>query len=535
MNRIMIVDDEFLVRIGIKSMVDWEARGYEIVAEAVNGEDAIAKISTVHPHIILTDLVMEPGDGLSLIAHCREHYPDIPCVVLSNYNDFEKVKAAMKLGAKDYFFKLTADPEELLSMLDGISHELRNKKIPHHEAEALLTRNAGAIRNRVLRLLMEEEQVDEAELLQELRLAGSRCDFTLPYRLLLLRLADAPLPSQGENLLSVSLENLVAELLVDMPRAQTFRYEQSLCVVALNPDDTAEAGFAREMDALFIRMDAYVRRYLDLGLLGGLSGLHQGLPAFRQAIQDGRRALAHCYMQRANRLSRDTRPPAEATPPHWPENATVSGLQTALACARFDLARAELHTLFDALYAQPDAQVEAVREGLYQRYTMLKADGQSKGVSSDILADEKGLPLSQAILRGDRLETAERCFFAALESYEHTLNTGGYHRLKREIAEVVAHVQHSLTGDLSIATVAKLVHMSESYFSRLFKNEMGTGFVDYVNGIRIAKAKELLRTTDLRINEVAADVGIDNPNYFSILFKKQVGIPPGEFRSRNME
>ncbi len=82
MKRIMIVDDEFLVRMGIKSMLNWEETGYSIVCEAANGQDAIKKIQQYAPQIILTDLVMEPVSGLDLIQYCRGNYPDIKIVVL---------------------------------------------------------------------------------------------------------------------------------------------------------------------------------------------------------------------------------------------------------------------------------------------------------------------------------------------------------------------------------------------------------------------------------------------------------------------
>ena len=99
MKKVMIVDDEVLVRIGIKSMTSWEQYGYTIVADASDGEEALKKIRQYEPHIILTDLKMQPMDGFDLIAKCAADYPRIRFIVLSNYNDFENVRKAMKLGA----------------------------------------------------------------------------------------------------------------------------------------------------------------------------------------------------------------------------------------------------------------------------------------------------------------------------------------------------------------------------------------------------------------------------------------------------
>ena len=92
-------------------------------------------------------------------------------------------------------------------------------------------------------------------------------------------------------------------------------------------------------------------------------------------------------------------------------------------------------------------------------------------------------------------------------------------------------VEENLQKDLTIKEVAGQCHMSESYFSHLFKKETGVSFVDFVNQHKIRKAADLLQNTNLRINEVAAQIGIDNPNYFSVLFKKCKGEAPQEYRS----
>ncbi len=87
MKRIMVIDDEALIRMGIRAMVSWEQYGYEFVGDASNGMDALDKIPAYRPDIILTDLKMSPIDGFELIERCREKYPNIIFIILSNYND----------------------------------------------------------------------------------------------------------------------------------------------------------------------------------------------------------------------------------------------------------------------------------------------------------------------------------------------------------------------------------------------------------------------------------------------------------------
>ena len=152
MKKVMIVDDEVLVRIGIKSMTSWEQYGYTIVADASDGEEALKKIRQYEPHIILTDLKMQPMDGFDLIAKCAADYPRIRFIVLSNYNDFENVRKAMKLGAYDYIFKLTIHVDELLKIMDEASMDLDEEEMkPRSDTSEVVYKNLDAIKNNLVR------------------------------------------------------------------------------------------------------------------------------------------------------------------------------------------------------------------------------------------------------------------------------------------------------------------------------------------------------------------------------------------------
>ena len=141
MKKVMIVDDEVLVRLGIQSLIKWENYGYRIVCDASDGEEALQKIRQYQPDIVLTDLKMSPVDGFELISECREKYPHIQFIVLSSYNDFENVRSAMKMGAFDYVFKLTVKPEELLKIMDEATSSIdtQTEQLIQNAIDHLLT------------------------------------------------------------------------------------------------------------------------------------------------------------------------------------------------------------------------------------------------------------------------------------------------------------------------------------------------------------------------------------------------------------
>lgn len=107
MYRVMIVDDEQLIRITLKNMMDWQALDCAILALAKDGEEAWQIYQEAHPEIVITDLKMPKMDGIELIQRIKKDNPNTQIIALSNHSDFELVKEAMKAGAYDYLLKVT--------------------------------------------------------------------------------------------------------------------------------------------------------------------------------------------------------------------------------------------------------------------------------------------------------------------------------------------------------------------------------------------------------------------------------------------
>lgn len=116
--RVLIVDDEYLMRQGIKFMIKKETEKYEIVGEASNGKEALELIPELKPQIILCDIVMPVMDGLELIRTVSREFPEIRTVALSGYDNQEYMKEALDGGASEYFLKPMLNPARLLELLD---------------------------------------------------------------------------------------------------------------------------------------------------------------------------------------------------------------------------------------------------------------------------------------------------------------------------------------------------------------------------------------------------------------------------------
>ncbi|MEC0232427.1 response regulator, partial [Paenibacillus alba] len=134
---VLVVDDEPIIRLGLRTLVDWEANGFTYAGDAEDGLEACELLDALNIDIVITDLIMPRMDGLALIRTLKERNRPISAVVLSCMDDFTYVKEAMKLGAKDYMLKPTMEPESLLEILRVVKQDL---ELLHKERKELQSR-----------------------------------------------------------------------------------------------------------------------------------------------------------------------------------------------------------------------------------------------------------------------------------------------------------------------------------------------------------------------------------------------------------
>ena len=124
MLKILIADDEPLVRAGIKSVIPWQQHGFEVIGEAENGLEAYNKIISLKPDILITDIKMPQMDGIELLKKIKKDKIHIQSIILSCFDEFDMVREAMKYGAKDYILKLSIEPQKILDVLDEIKQNM---------------------------------------------------------------------------------------------------------------------------------------------------------------------------------------------------------------------------------------------------------------------------------------------------------------------------------------------------------------------------------------------------------------------------
>lgn len=532
MKRVMIVDDEVLVRLGIQSLIKWENHGYQIVCDASDGEEALQKIRQYQPDIVLTDLKMSPVDGFELISECREKYPHIQFIVLSSYNDFDNVRNAMKMGAFDYVFKLTVKPEELLKIMDEATFSGKGSDTVQ-ETSVLAERNMEVIKRGLFKRILNSETFLKKYLEELMRLPLS-VNFDHPFHILSITIDDFKVVrKKGDfmdlELLIFTMENILSELFNRHHRAEVFQYGEYDFAVAVNLEENQDhKAFFTAMEKEFGIFSSCARQYYGLEVSGALSRECTGIEGLKEAIAQNRGTLNMRFFSEPGKLHPYERSVKEEAV--LPAEFHSSVLERLAAEHDFFGMRKFLEDLFEFLKEKNRWEPEEIRYLLRKAYGTLAASFARSRADIDLFLDKNGINMEASINDYTYLEKIRQSVLELLEQYKKEYESNSGRILRKEVAEAKSFVRSHMKEELQVAEIAAMVNMSGSYFSHVFKKEEGISFLEYVYRVRMEHARYLLESSDLKVNEIADEVGIFNPNYFSTQFKKSVGQSPLEYR-----
>lgn len=525
MYRLLIVDDEEIVREGIEHTIAWRELGFEFAGSFENGADAAAAVEELRPAVVITDICMPFSDGLDLTQFIAEKHPQTKVILLSGFSEFSYAQRAVKLGAYDYVLKpITA--AELRELLVRLRRDLDAERRRERELQAL-EQELSARRASILRSLTEEiiagrppgttaKAADD-----ELREAGLSLPAE-PARIVVAALdvgEDAGPPAEPSD----RLRRLCSDLGVDS--FTDYRGRQVAVVSAETPEQAADDASAvssrlvrRAPEETGVPVSCGVGPELDAA---------EGFPAaYRAAV----RSLEYRFVAGGGRVLRYEELPAGAreepagkTASEWtPElRSRTAGLLEALeAC---DLKEAEER--LEAVLAQVATDFRSLSQARLQVYAVLVR-------LNDLITESGGTPIaadsltSLVTLEEVQKQLSATCRFAfELRLARRTTHAGA------KAEEAVGYIDHNYASTgLSLQSVCRELGVSPSYFSAIFKAHTGRTFVDYLTEIRIDHAKRLLSTTDLRAYEVAERVGFRDQHYFSAIFKKRTGRSPRAFR-----
>lgn len=520
--KLLIVDDEYLVRELLKRCVDWHALGIDIIGEASDAREGMEIVEQQVPDMIFTDIYMPFVDGIAFSKMVIERYPHIKIIVLTGHEEFEYAKRSIKVGIADFLLKPINDDvikKVVLNMKEKILKERHHNK-EHQELKKKLEENLPYLRERFLNGLIANmyplEDIEE-------RLQYYQLHFQEDY--IQIGIIDI-VPGSAHD---ISEENTLLLTMEGLQQIKKFfKKDQGVYVWLSQENHIIILSSKRQVDLLEQGelIKTMLLNKLKSYITVGISKAYQQVMQIRTAYQEAITALRYKVVVGKNEVihykdihfSNDTQPSFNTELVSTYTFNLKAGLTT------------ETHRCIDDFF-------RPLLDG-YGTLANLSIFGINVLTHTLNTVSELGIDIQEdyfdaytTIVTIDNLPDIQQYLKELTNHVIEQIHQLKHSKIRSTMEEVRAYMEtNSHCEDISLASVAKVFYMNPSYLSRTFKKEMGQSFIEYLTRIRMEKAICLIKTTNLKAYEIADQIGFVDPHYFSICFKKYTGMPVSKFK-----
>lgn len=539
--KVFLVEDEMVIRRGIKNSIDWEKEGYIFCGEASDGELAYPMIIKEKPDILITDIRMPFMDGLELCKLVKKELPNIKILILSGYDEFDYAKEAIRLGVTEYLLKPISSGK-LLEALNGVSESIRREK----EDKDLVRKYMEEMRENTEH---EKQKFFEQMIAGNLSMAdaletGKKYEMNLSagmYNLLLFRFTLGKENRKSGELLGeaeYAIEKLTERL------EYVFEFQRGVEGWAFLLMADNEEQMSERVKELSKDLEEIMKNYSTIAYFGGIGQPVARLRELEESFREAERALAARFTMELNRIisvedirmaqNVDTLDDIEIT-----SFGEIEKTRTMLEKFLNNGAEDEIDEFVDVYINElPEENLKSV---LMRQYIIMDAYivmmsfcEKIEGIEGEMQAQSEELKNSMKTIQTlEEIKNYIRMLLKKIIGVRDTISGRRYSDII-EIAKDQIRKTY-MSDEISLNTIAAEVGMSPSCFSSIFSKEMGKTFVEYLTEIRMDRAKELLMCSSMKTSEIGYEVGYKDPHYFSYIFKKTQNCTPKEFRARGKE
>lgn len=487
---VMIVEDEFLVRVGLSSMIDWEKYGFSIVADAPSGEKGLELYRQHKPYLILTDIRMSPMDGLEMMRRIREMDPGVKFIVISAYSEFEYAQQAIRHGVELYLNKSCFTAEDLEPVLKRLSTQYRQEHETPKEQDAmaedaLSTPPPTADGAALAEWFGVRDLLDKPKVVAVCR-TDRRAEQVVSRSVLIAVIRDT-FEKAGFSFCTFTREQFIVALIDDTDAGKVEKSLQRLC-------DTVGQYFTTEF---YVGVSARFTKpsYIQQALSDACKTCNDFL--FDKSVNlryFQREILDSSFDKQLSRICEEVQSRLYAAD----QNAVCNLIRSAIGSAT------NYRTLERTVFSLIISMERFDQNILVSR------------VFEDVMSDDID-EICRSLIRWAQNLCREKEAIPEKDSVD----------------EILEYIRNHIQEDITLVRMAEMYYFSPNYLGQLFRQKTGIYFNTYVANLRINRACELLINTDYSVGVIGKMVGIDDPHYFSRTFKARMGVSPNQYRSRH--
>lgn len=523
MYQIFVVEDELLIRQNIRNMIEHMTGPYSFCGEASDGEMALSMMQDLMPDILLTDIRMPFLDGFELIRHLKAMMPWLKIIIISGYGEFESAQKAISLGVDLYLLK-PVKSSDLVEAIDKVARQIEESKA---KTELPAGYDPDELHHVLHQHFMQQllfGGADTGLLLEKARSLG--LDAVHPLYQVILFLLDT------EDVRRTALPPKIAAILAGKS-TPLYYYNGSdrltLVLYAANLEALSEEAYR------IINIIRHELKDLGAAVTTVVGNITERISAIKDTYGTADAMLKKVHSVSAGQVI-DINDTAQITADIVSFSSTFGEVfQQKLLYAGAEDVPDLLHDYFHGPDSDPWGSM------LYRYYTLVDILKTAVHIVStaNSAADPKDIAARFSNTYDIFAASGHRASFEALavdilrEAVQMKQEHPGFLRHSHVISRAEEYVAKNFCDpNISLLSVARHIGMSSAHFSTVFSQTVGKTFISYLTSLRIEKAKELLAHTDQKLATIAMDIGYNEPNYFSHVFKKAEGITPKEYRSR---
>lgn len=531
MYKIIVVDDEIEVREGIKERVDWFALGLELVGDYEDGREALDSMDALRPDIVITDINMPYMDGLELTKRIVKEYPRTKVIILTGYDQFEYAQQAIKLRVYEYILKpvsarlLSETLQKVKMELDNEHDRMKNFNNMQTQFQETLPLMKEIFLNRLI-----NDELDPHMISQKLE----RFQIEMQWKYSAIIVVDPDdlneiqkrYPNKDMELLYFALRNICEELSVQRTNSHVFQNRNYSIVIICGHDEYGRLEEVLAEIAEAIRQA--VEYFLKFTISVGVGSIVEQLSQLHRSCHEALSALDYRYFLGGNQVISYLQMNGSVKKQQSDFRALGRKLIQEIKAAK----KAEVHDICEHLFdylKETNSTIDQCYLHVQQLLVTLFYALEEMGIPEESVFEEN--PFSLIYGYKTIIETKTWFYSLCMKIIEYM------NKKKNDYSGIlISNAEQFIKNNyqepkLSINIVCKHLLVSTSYFSTMFKKHTAQTFTEYLTSIRIEEAKELLIGTSYKTYEIAEQIGFNDPQYFSNVFKKVCGMSPTDYRA----
>ncbi|TYQ15159.1 UNVERIFIED_CONTAM: two-component system response regulator YesN [Acetivibrio alkalicellulosi] len=522
--RVMIVDDEEKERNLLKICINWNELGMEIVREASGGREALDCLEEVNPDIIITDIRMPFMDGLEFSKTVVEAYPYIKVMVLTAYEEFEYAKEGIKAGVADFLLK-PIKRSEIKSALINIRNKIQAERLHKTEYEKLkkqLEDSFSYLKEKFL-----NELIQKSYSLDEIKNKLSYFSVDSIERYIRIALIEASHPDiditeEQKVLLEMKCTELIKQYFKDDECIHIFVDNSGRSVILSGNKDIELVECCEQIKVMIINR---LKCYVSIGIGNEYSDFKYIKKSYKEACE----AINYKVLLGKNHIVsfEDTNINQDTLDIKQDD---INEIGFFIKIGMSEKAIEGIQKIFHNFHVSGFKSIDHLRIITINIVTVILNSITELGLGYNDVFENSVLPYDP-IMKIDNVPEMNDYITKMITHIVDRIKSIRTRKTNKIVKDIIDYLNENLSNSqLSLTLVAKAFYMNSSYLSRIFKQETGQTFVEYLTKLRIEKALDLFKGTDLMLYEVAEKIGIPDPNYFGKCFKKHVGLSVNDYK-----